>query len=214
MNSFEIEFCADGLKDLEKACLLGIDRVELCSNLDVGGLSVDKNILKEAVNICRKYQVEVFPMIRSVYPRFYYTDADINIMKQSVLEAKECAVDGIVFGALNEVDGAVIIDRDAVNAIKQVSGNMKLVFHMAFDYIIDWKFAIDQLVDLGFMRILTHGSNSKKEVDINQLKQYVRYAKGRIQIMAGGSVTYQNYNEIVSLTGVNAVHGTKIVDLS
>lgn len=91
---------------------------------------------------------------------------------------------------------------------------LPLVFHMAFDQIplADQKEAIDQLVDLGFVRILTHGSSGNNDIfeNVDHLKELVDYADGRIEIMIGGGVTTDNYQELIERTGAQAAHGTKI----
>lgn len=76
----------------------------------------------------------------------------------------------------------------------------------------DQKEAIDQLVDLGFVRILTHGSSENNDIfeNVDHLKELVDYANGRIEIMIGGGVTADNYQELIEKTGAQAAHGTKI----
>ena len=74
------------------------------------------------------------------------------------------------------------------------------------------KEALDQLVKLGFTRILTHGSTQNNDIfeNVAHLKDLVDYADGRIEIMIGGGVTADNYQELIEKTGAQAAHGTKI----
>ena len=106
------------------------------------------------------------------------------------------------------------IDQDGIEQLLPATQGLPLVFHMAFDHIPleEQKEALDQLVELGFTRILTHGSTQNNDIfeNIAQLKELVDHADGRIEIMIGGGDTADNYQELVEKTGAQAAHGTKI----
>jgi copper homeostasis protein len=92
---------------------------------------------------------------------------------------------------------------------------MQTTFHMAFDAIDpERKFeAIDLLESRGITRILTHGAEMTTRISDNyeHLAEIVSYAGDKIQILIGGGVTSENYEEVVKESGAKQVHGTKIV---
>jgi copper homeostasis protein len=82
---------------------------------------------------------------------------------------------------------------------------------MAFDNVVDWKQAIDDLVSCGVTRILTKGGIIGPATNnLCHLKEINDYAKGKIQIICGGSVTHSNYKKINKETQITIFHGRKL----
>ncbi len=75
----------------------GADRIELCSNLSVGGLTPDLVLLRA---VRKQIQIPVFVMIRPRAGDFVYSPAEFTQMKNSIAEAKDAGADGLVFGIL------------------------------------------------------------------------------------------------------------------
>ena len=150
-------------------------------------------------------------MIRPRGGNFVYNDSELRIMEDDILHAVELESDSLVLGLLTEDNH---IDQDGIEQLLPATQGLPLVFHMAFDHIPleEQKEALDQLVELGFTRILTHGSAQNNDIfeNIAHLKELVDHADGRIEIMIGGGVTADNYQELVEKTGAQAAHGTKI----
>jgi copper homeostasis protein len=81
---------------------------------------------------------------------------------------------------------------------------------MAFDELQDPKAGIDTLVELGITRILTKGGKTPAMNNLEQLKALNEYAKGRIQLIVGGSVAEENYKAIANATKIQRYHGRKL----
>ena len=195
------EFCAENttlLNQLNQS----VKRVELCDNLAVGGTTPSYGVIKEAARYLHEKDIALATMIRPRGGNFVYNDSELRIMEDDILRAVELESDSLVLGLLTEDNH---IDQDGIE---------QLVFHMAFDQIPleEQKEALDQLVKLGFTRILTHGSTQNNDIfeNVAHLKDLVDYADGRIEIMIGGGVTADNYQELIEKTGAQAAHGTKI----
>ena len=73
------------------------------------------------------------------------------------------------------------------------------------DDVKDWKKGIDQLVKMGFKRILSSGQQPTVSAGLGRLKEMVDYAAGRIEIMAGGGISDALVAPIIK-TGVDAIH--------
>ncbi len=52
------EVCLENYTDLPQAVLDGADRIEICDNLAVGGTTISKGVMGEAINIPMK---KIFP---------------------------------------------------------------------------------------------------------------------------------------------------------
>ena len=204
------EFCAENttlLNQLDQS----VKRVELCDNLAVGGTTPSYGVIKEATRYLHEKDIALATMIRPRGGNFVYNDSELRIMEDDILHAVELESDSLVLGLLTEDNH---IDQDGIEQLLPATQGLPLVFHMAFDHIPleEQKEALDQLVELGFTRILTHGSAQNNDIfeNIAHLKDLVDHADGRIEIMIGGGVTADNYQELIEKTGAQAAHGTKI----
>lgn len=204
------EFCAENttlLNQLDQS----VKRVELCDNLAVGGTTPSYGVIKEAARYLHEKDIALATMIRPRGGNFVYNDSELRIMEDDILHAVELESDSLVLGLLTKDNH---IDQDGIEQLLPATQGLPLVFHMAFDHIPleEQKEALDQLVELGFTRILTHGSAQNNDIfeNIDHLKDLVDHADGRIEIMIGGGVTADNYQELIEKTGAKAAHGTKI----
>lgn len=204
------EFCAENttlLNQLDQS----VKRVELCDNLAVGGTTPSYGVIKEAARYLHEKDIALATMIRPRGGNFVYNDSELRIMEDDILHAVELESDSLVLGLLTEDNH---IDQDGIEQLLPATQGLPLVFHMAFDHIPleEQKEALDQLVELGFTRILTHGSAQNNDIfeNIAHLKDLVDHADDRIEIMIGGGVTADNYQELIEKTGAKAAHGTKI----
>lgn len=199
------EACVGSYIEAKKAEDLGADRIELCDNLNEGGTTPSLGTIKIAKETI---SVPIFPIIRPRGGNFIFSEEEIKIMERDIELCKSLNIDGVVIGALtsnNEIDEDVII-----RLIEKAKG-MNITFHMAFDLIDNRKAAIDKLIQLGVNRILTKGGNKSAMNNLDILRETVEYAGNRINILAGGGITKDNYKYIVDKTCVKEVHGTKIV---
>ena len=127
-----------------------------------------------------------------------------------VNKAVEAGAQNIVFGALTPGNE---IDTDALETVSIAAQGLPITFHMAFDEVTDQEKAIDQLVEFGVDKILTHGGPLDQPLNTDKLKSLIDYAKGKINIIIGGGVNAENFENLAQLTGTNYVHGTKIIKL-
>ena len=86
---------------------------------------------------------------------------------------------------------------------------------MAFDEINDiennYQKNIDLLIDFGCNRILTKGCKQNALEGKENIKKYIEYAKDRIIIMPGKSITNENYKILVNEINCKEIHGTKLL---
>jgi len=85
-------------------------------------------------------------------------------------------------------------------------GDKEAVFHRAFDVTPEPLEALDQLVELGFTRILTSGQAPSVPQGAELIKKLKGYAGDRIEILPGGGIRPHNIRTIVEQTGARQVH--------
>ncbi|HBC27186.1 MAG TPA: copper homeostasis protein CutC [Ruminococcaceae bacterium] len=200
MTKLTVEVCCGSADDVIEAQKAGADRVELNSNLSLGGITPSLGELKEAK---AKTRLPVMAMVRPRESGFYYTHAEF---RTALLDAEALltnGADGIVFGFLN-ADGTV--DTGRCREILRLADGRETVFHRAVDVVPDWKAAVDQLCELGVTRILTSGQRASVFDGAPTVAEMICYARGRIQILPGGGVRRHNVQEIIAKTGCTQIH--------
>ena len=213
------EFCAENMEHVPAAVAAGAKRIELCDNLAVGGTTPSYGVIRSAVAFAREHGVDVMCMVRPRGGCFEHTPEEAAMMRDDLVMAKSLGVTGVVFGCLK--DGR--LDRELTSELVRLAhedtpeapGRVDVTFHMAFDALApeDQLEAIDWLAGLGVERILTHGGAAGTPIagNLARLSTYVERAAGRIIILPGGGITWENAEDVASALGVNEVHGTKIV---
>ena len=127
----------------------------------------------------------------------------MSVMEHDAKLAVEYGADGLVFGILNQ-DGT--IDMDRCRKIVELAGEKQAVFHRAFDVTPDPLEALDQLVEIGFTRILTSGQQKTVPEGAELIRQLIDHAGKRIEILPGGGIRPHNVRQIIEQTGATQVH--------
>ncbi len=191
MDSLDsVAACAEG----------GADRIELCSSLTEGGLTPSAGILSQARGM---FQGEIAMMIRPRGGDFIYSPEELAAMCADIELARELGADVVVFGCLLP-DGS--IDLAAAETLLEAGAGLPAVFHRAFDVCKDLPEGLEQLIELGFERVLTSGGKPNVMEGLEEIAGLMEQAVGRIGILPGGGVTVEQIREIVARTGVDQVH--------
>lgn len=204
------ELCLENFTKIPQALQAGVERIELCDNLAVGGTTPSYGVIEEAAKYVAESKTTLAVMIRPRGSNFVYNSHELKIIETDTLKAVEAGAQNIVFGALTPDNE---IDTDALETVSIAAQGLPITFHMAFDEVTDQEKAIDQLVEFGVDKILTHGGPLDQPLNTDKLKSLIDYAKGKINIIIGGGVNAENFENLAQLTGTNYVHGTKIIKL-
>ncbi len=194
------EVCCGSLDDALLAEEAGADRIELNSCLQQGGLTPSLGTLLE---VKKRLKIPVMAMVRPREAGFDYTDGEIAVMERDASLFAENGVDGIVFGSLN-ADGT--INRRQSERMMKLIGDRQSVFHRAFDVVPDPFGALDQLIGLGVTRVLTSGQQASVYDGVPLIRELIRYAGEKIEILPGAGIYSGNVREILEKTGANQIH--------
>ena len=187
----------------------GADRIELNSALALDGLTPSPGVLIETRNSIR------LPLIAMARPRpgdFVYSASEFRALQRDVAFVLEHGADGVALGMLT--DGRRVDVRRCGQLVRQLRGTRAaLVFHRAFDRVDDLATALDQVIDLGFHRVMTSGGRATAEAGAAAIARLHAQAAGRIEILPAGGIRPPNAARIVARTGCDQLH-TSLRDTS
>lgn len=180
----------------------GANRIELCAGPGEGGTTPSYSFIKAARE---KLQIDLYVMIRPRGGDFLYSDDDFEIMKNDAAICKQLGCDGIVTGILTK-DGKV--DKKRCKELIEFVYPLEATFHRAFDRVTDPFEALEEIIELGFERILTSGLKPKAIDSVELLSQLIKQSDERIIIMPGSGVTAENIIKIAESTGATEFHSS------
>jgi copper homeostasis protein len=195
-----LEVCVDSVESAVAAEQGGAERVELCSDLEHGGITPSIGLIR---SVREKVSLKLHVMIRPRAGDFCYSDPEFEVMKRDIQEIKKSGADGLVFGILSDDR---TIDSPRTSILLDLGRPLSVTFHRAFDETVDLVAALRELVKLGADRVLTSGGKASVEAGISSLAEFVRKSGTSIGILAGGGITHENVVEVVKKTGIEEVH--------
>ena len=198
-----LEVCCADIASVRAAALANAPRIELCSVLAVGGVTPSTGTLAIAREI---YSGAINVLIRHREGDFIYNDTEKEVMLADI-EAVAGKADGVVVGAL-DADGNIDLDFASQAVSKAKSLGLSITFHRAFDDCKDQSEALEQLIALGYDRILTSGGADNVCDGLDSLTALVRQADGRIIILPGGGVNTSNAAMVTERSGATEIHGS------
>lgn len=199
------EACVEGLTQAINAEKNGANRLELCAQLDLDGLTPDENTIM-AVNQLSDIPVRV--IIRPRAGDFIYSDAEFIAMKASVLKCREIGVDGVVIG-ITTADNKLDIKRIAVLA--QLASPMKVTIHKAIDAVENPLEELEKLLQVeGVSAVLTSGKGNTWLEGKELIRDFVKKAGNNIEVIACGKVTNKNLETVHEAIQAKAYHGKLI----
>lgn len=198
-----LECCCTSFEEAAEAEKGGAQRVELCSELGIGGVTPPMDMVRQTIRDCRQLAVNV--LIRPRGGDFVYNEDEIQQMLDSIKECKALGVNAVVIGALHS-DGS--IDKDTARRLIDEARPMKITFHRAFDECADPQKALEDIIGLGCERLLTSGHEPDAFTGRFLIAALVKQARGRIVIMAGGGVRPHNIARIEAETGATEFHSS------
>jgi copper homeostasis protein len=196
------ELCAPSLAAAVAAERGGADRIELCSNLPVGGVTPEP-LLLEAVLAAISIPVHV--LIRPRAGDFVFSAGEFTQMRQQVEAVKAAGADGVAIGILLP-NGKVDVDR--TRELADLARPMSVTFHRAFDETADLDEALEAVIETGADLLLTSGGADDVMAGADSIARLRRKAGTRLEIMAGGGLRLASLSEIVLRTGVACLHGS------
>ena len=205
-NIFEL--ACFNYQDALVAAEAGVGRIELCKDYATGGLTPEPD---EVYSLKKKYNTTVFVMIQPREGDYFYKD---EFSKKEIAETirsfKDAGADGFVFGAIElDKNGNTIIDVEKTDFFLNTVDGLPCTFHRAIQNVDDQKAAIDQLVNMGYKRILTSGQDGKAKDHLDYIINMKKYADDRIIILPGGGIRSDHVHLFLQ-AGFKEVHSASV----
>lgn len=197
-----LECCCTSVHDALEAEKGGASRIELCENLEVGGVTPSLALTKDVLS---SVKIPVNILIRSRSGDFVFSDAEIDGMVDSISQFKQLGVNAIVVGALR-LDGSV--DVPAMRRLIDAARPLPVTFHRAFDVCSNPLEAFEEIKSLGCERLLTSGQEADSLTGAPLIAKLVAKSEGRITVLVGGGVRPSNIVQIEKITGAVEFHSS------
>lgn len=200
-----VEVCANSLESAINAQKGGADRIELCSELAVGGITPSYGLLKA---VKAHISIPVHVLIRPRSGDFTFSESELEIMKTNIALCVEMGFAGIVSGVLHKNQ---ILDAGRTEKLIKASKGLKFTFHRAFDWVKDPFETLKQLETLGVNYILSSGQQKSALEGIDLLADLQEKAS-TCQIIPGSGVNASNV-DLFMKKAFKAIHlsGTELI---
>lgn len=202
-----LEVCIDSVAGLDACTDEAPDRVELCSALELGGLTPSSGLMK----LAGRTSLATFAMIRPRAGNFMFDANEVSVMCDDIAAAMNAGVSGVVLGvaeASSAVNTTPVLNLRALETLVKAAGPLTKTLHRVIDTLEEPLVGMEQAIELGFDHILTSGGEPKVASGLSLLTELQRQSAGRITIMAGAGLTPSLVQVIHQQTGVSAFHSS------
>lgn len=197
-----LEIAANSVASALAAQHGGAGRVELCTALELGGLTPSHAQIALARE---RLHIPLYVLIRPRAGDFLYSELECETMQRDIETCVTLGCDGVVLGVL-DAEGRV--DAARCRPLIAAAGKLGVTFHRAFDLSRDPAQALEDVVALGCERILTSGAQASASEGSALLRTLVAQAGKRIAVMPGAGVTAQNIAALAAATGAREFHAS------
>ena len=196
-----LEVCVADPQSLVAAVAGGGDRIELCSALELGGVTPSPGLMALAAEA----PIPVYAIVRPRSGDFVYDAADLDCMYREIDTIRDFGLAGVVLGASlpsGQLDASVL-----AKLVGHAQG-LGTTLHRAFDLVPDIAEAVEIAVSLGFERILTSGGAASAPEGVDGLAATLAAANGRIGVMAGAGLRADNIRNLLVRLPLKEVHSS------
>lgn len=201
MTNRLLEVCVADPQSLAAAIAGGGDRIELCSALELGGLTPSAGLMQLAASA----PVPVYAIVRPRSGDFVCDDADLDAMLGDIDAIRAAGLAGVVLGA-SRPNGE--LDLRVLARLMQQAEGLGSTLHRAIDLVPDFAEATEAAISLKFERILTSGGVHVALDGVDKIATALAAARGRIKIMAGSGLTPGNVAALLAAVPVDEVHSS------
>ena len=197
-----LEIAANSVASALAAQEGGAGRIELCTALELGGLtpsSAQITLAREQLTI------PLYVLIRPRAGDFLYSDLECETMLRDIEACVRAGCDGVVLGVL---DAGGQVDMPRCRSLISAAGDSGVTFHRAFDLTRDPLSALEDVIALGCERVLTSGAQASAIEGATLIRQLVELSAARIAVMPGAGVSARNIGELLAVTGAREFHAS------
>jgi copper homeostasis protein len=197
-----LEIAANSVASALAAQEGGAGRVELCTALELGGLTPSH---AQIALVRERLRIPLYVLVRPRAGDFFYSDLECETMQRDIEACMSLGCDGVVLGVL---DAEGNIDMPRCRTLISAADNMGVTFHRAFDLTRDPLSSLEDVIQLGCERVLTSGAQASALEGAPLIRQLVERSAGRIVVMPGAGVAAGNIGKLREMTGAGEFHAS------
>jgi len=206
MDQLIKEACVETLDEALMAQTNGADRIELCSRLDLDGLTPEEDLIKACQD---QLKIPIKVMIRPRSGDFIYTESELKDIYKSISLCKSLGIPEIVFGAETI---SYDLDLNIISEIAVRAYPMPVTIHKVIDRVRNPILDILKLKHFRNVKsILSSGQANTAEEGIDNLIKMKSACANRFTLIAAGKITRDNIDSLHAKLDLKEYHGRKIV---
>ncbi len=203
VRDYKLEACVVNLDEAVQAQKRGADRVELCINLETGGMTPEFHLASSVIN---RLQIPVRVMIRENAEGFHAGGDVLGDMVRAINEFKHLSIEGYVFGVMKDK----VVDREAMEVLIRHASPFRITFHKAIDESIQAEEDLSWLNQHASVdTVLTSGGAEKAIDGVPQILRMKGWFRG--DIMPAGKITPVDLPQLHEQLSLPWYHGRAIV---
>jgi len=201
-----IEACVENIGQAILADEKGAHRIELCRDLQSGGLTPSMELIQE---VASHLKIPIKIMIRCRPGNFVYNDSELLIMLDSIEKLSALGFKDFVIGFLNEESN---LDHPKLESVCNAFSFANFTFHKAIDVCQDPLKSIEELKKYSQIKsILTSGLAPTAMDGLPILKKMLVACGAELEMIAAGKITKNNLPALHQQLNAESYHGRKIV---
>ncbi len=200
----QLEIIVLNVEDAIQAQEFGVDRLELLTELDKGGLTPNFELIRD---VTAAAEIPVYVMLRNLWKTFVYDAKEFTKILKQIELIKSTQTKGIVFGSLNS-NGT--INEDQLAAVIAIKGNLELTFGRAIDSTINYEQAINTLDNFAKIDYILSSGHEEHAIEG---KDNLAFAGNILKekVIAGAGVGPTNCVKLLEIPYVKKLHvGTSV----
>jgi copper homeostasis protein len=199
-NEILLEIAVASLERALAAERAGAHRLELCEDLELGGVTPSIALIRRVRSAVR---IPIHAMVRPRAGDFIYTAAEFARMREKIAAMRGEGVQGIVTGVLG-AGGRVDIDR--TRELVELAKPLPVTFHRAFDAAGGLSEALEDVILADATRVLTSAGAASAADATDTLRKLLEQAGPRIILVPGGGLHAGNIASVARIPGVRELH--------
>jgi copper homeostasis protein len=202
-----LEVCVDSVASAVQAEEGGADRLELCADLVVGGVTPTLSLYER---VREKVKIPIHVLLRPRFGDFLYDEEEFEVLRRQARAARQAGADALVIGCLTP-QGRLCIEQ--MERLMEEAGGKPVTLHRAFDMCSDLDQALEDAKKLGIHTILTSGGQASAQAGMETLAR-LQKAAGTLSIMAGAGIEAGAIRKLLRHAELSAFHmsGKRIVE--
>lgn len=194
-----LEVCVDSVESAVNAQAGGADRLELCGDLIVGGVTPSLALYER---VRERVSVPVHVLLRPRFGDFLYSEEEFEILRRQAQAYRQAGADALVIGCLTR-EGR--LHRKQLEILMGEAGGIPITLHRAFDMCADLDQALEEAKSLGIRTILTSGGCGSAWEGAAVLAR-LKARAGSVDIMAGAGIHAKAIALLRRETGLTTFH--------